>query len=1019
MTLIVRYFDVGLSRNPSLSQLNAVNYAVQANSATEATFRLMDGEWAGFSIRVTGQDFRFVSGVPWSGAIATLEIVSPTGLTSLSFSHSDDLDDLGVDLGSFWEILTTQGARALQAEFQGNDVALRGGEFKIYGSSGNDNIMDWSLSKAVSDRTIDAGAGDDLIERVSLAHDNETYGTINLGDGNDVVSNSRAQILGGAGEDEISATWQGFTGGGYITSMIGGDDDDVFYNSSEYWAFADGGPGYDVEYLTETQYGITISSRFSEGVEEYVFSEGIVPRAQQLDQVFSIQGLIPAKYVSLNPVAPLHAEANESGDFRTLEFEGWSSVSVLFRPYADTNIVATEGDDSVQIEAGRTSATRRVDNITIDTASGNDTVLIEDGGGHEIRLGSGDDSVVDNTSYSPNTSIFGEQGEDVFRALYFFDRSGRETVTYDGGSDFDRIEFLGDTDVLLDVSAEMTSGRLIGFESFRTGAGMDTLIGTDADEWFSAGLGRNDIDGGAGRDTLDYSRETGAVAVMLAQDALSVVTVAGVVRDAVQDIEDVVGGHGDDDVVGDGRDNTFRGMAGNDTFIGGSGTDTFVIDTHIADLVVDEVTGTSALRLISEYGADVIHDDVEQVELLDGVLTFAQLSELALIPKFIGDDSANLLTGTTVSELFIAGGGNDWINSGGGSDTIDGGAGFDMLSFSGLPELTGRTNTQFRLSIDLSEGLAESHDGSELVSIENVERVTGTIFADLIRGDAHDNQLRGLGDYDWFIATTGNDTIDGGNGQDMVSFVEWQSTVANVVSNVFSSSGMPPSAAQASGILLDLADSSKNSNLASNISLTSVERVTGSGRQDVFYGDDRQNDFRGLGDYDWFVSSTGGRERYFGGDGLDTVTYFNASSGIVANLSNGATVNGQETGYGSGGVAALDLYFEIENLVGSRFGDELRGSSERNQLNGLEGDDIIFGYGGVDYIKGGLGNDYINGGSGSDYALFTGNADDYTLVRGSGSESNRVTVVGLDGTDTLVDVEYFRFDDADLSIWSL
>ena len=263
------------------------------------------------------------------------------------------------------------------------------------------------------------------------------------------------------------------------------------------------------------------------------------------------------------------------------------------------------------------------------------------------------------------------------------------------------------------------------------------------------------------------------------------------------------------------------------------------------------------------------------------------------------------------------------------------------------------------------------------------------------------------------------DTIDGGTGQDMISFLEYQSSATNVIADIFSSNGLPPTGAQASGIYLDLNTPANSTGLAAGLTLTSVERVTGSGRQDVFFGDSGENDFRGLGDYDWFVSSTGGRERYFGGDGLDTVTYYNASAGVTANLSNGAVVNGRETGYGSRGDAARDLYFEIENLVGSHFDDELRGSSERNQLNGLEGDDLIFGYGNVDYMMGGLGNDTIDGGAGSDYALFSGNAADYTLTRGTGSASNQVTVVGADGTDLLIDVEYFRFDDTDLNIWGL
>jgi pimeloyl-ACP methyl ester carboxylesterase len=133
-------------------------------------------------------------------------------------------------------------------------------------------------------------------------------------------------------------------------------------------------------------------------------------------------------------------------------------------------------------------------------------------------------------------------------------------------------------------------------------------------------------------------------------------------------------------------------------------------------------------------------------------------------------------------------------------------------------------------------------------------------------------------------------------------------------------------------------------------------------------------------------------------------------------LRNGATVNGQETGYGSQGWAARDLYFEMENIVGSNFGDSLTGNQQRNQINGLDGDDIIFGYGNVDYLKGGAGNDTLNGGASSDYAIFDGNAADYTLTKTS---STTVTVVGPDGTDSLIDIEYFQFDDATLNIWGL
>ena len=164
------------------------------------------------------------------------------------------------------------------------------------------------------------------------------------------------------------------------------------------------------------------------------------------------------------------------------------------------------------------------------------------------------------------------------------------------------------------------------------------------------------------------------------------------------------------------------------------------------------------------------------------------------------------------------------------------------------------------------------------------------------------------------------------------------------------------------------------------------------------------------------MGSTGGRERYFGGDGSDTVNYYNSTSGVSASLRNGARVGGEETGRGTAGDAALDLYFSIENLVGTNYADSLTGNEQRNNLNGLAGDDFIFGYGGIDVMKGGAGNDLINGGAGSDYALFNRNRADYGISRVSSTE---VRTNGVDGFDIHIDVEYFRFEDGDVTIWEL
>jgi Ca2+-binding RTX toxin-like protein len=195
--------------------------------------------------------------------------------------------------------------------------------------------------------------------------------------------------------------------------------------------------------------------------------------------------------------------------------------------------------------------------------------------------------------------------------------------------------------------------------------------------------------------------------------------------------------------------------------------------------------------------------------------------------------------------------------------------------------------------------------------------------------------------------------------------------------------------------------------MAAGDSYAHVERVTGSSHGDLFYGDAGPNDFRGLGGYDTFVGSAGGRERYDGGSGLDTVTYYQSAAGVTASLL---------LGYGSGGDASRDLYTSIENLTGSGHGDVLTGDHGRNSLRGLSGDDFLFGNGGVDRLQGGGGNDSIDGGAGSDYALFSGARAAYAVTR---LDTDSVLVIGPEGRDQLENVEYFQFDDMVLRIWDL
>ncbi|MDT8326270.1 MAG: heparin lyase I family protein [Roseovarius sp.] len=859
-----------------------------------------------------------------------------------------------------------EGADSLQGEGGADSMLGGSGDDTLFGSDGNDTLEGGdhndSLTGGSGDDSIDGGADNDILYG-GLGSD-----TLLGGDGLDTLRGEDGidTLLGGAGVDQL------YTGTGDGGLAEGGLGDDTYYiDASDVEIVEIAGQGHDVIRTT-----VTISLDADDNIEEI--------RSNSLSSTndFDIKGSDIGQILRGNNGNNF---LDGAGGNDTMFGYGGDDTYII-RDAGD-NIVETagNGDDTIfahiNVQLGSTQEIEAI--FAADLAStagltlvGNDfaQAIIGDGGNNFINGKGGNDTLFGGHG---NDTILGGAGVDTAVFMISSTQAGiavgasSALITLGTGvqsvsNDIENFQFTDTTLTYAQVAARSgqsfsgTPGLLSG------SASDDLLIGTPNSET---------LVGGGGDDVL-------------------------------------IAGAGDDLLQGGSADDFLTGQAGNDTFSGGTGSDTVNYDTNSTTFTAAAVAGGFTLNDGTQI--DLIQSDVEFVNFNDRLMTYAEASALVSVTPVINGIGTNV-DGTSATEIINGTENNNWITPGGGSDTIDGGGGRDMLSFVNLADTPGRSNVQYRLDIDMGAGTAVSYDGSENIQFSAIERLTATIYADRIRGTDGDDDIRGLGDFDWIIATQGNDTIDGGTGQDMLSFLEYQSSATNVIGDVFSSNGLPPTGAQASGLVIDLANPDNNTGLAAGLTLSSVERVTGSGRQDVFYGDSGQNDFRGLGDFDWFVSSTGGRERYFGGDGVDTVTYFNASAGVIASLRNGATVNGRETGFGSGGDAARDLYFEIENLVGSRHDDSLTGSNERNQLNGLEGDDMIFGYGGVDYMMGGAGNDTINGGAGSDYALFSGNSADYTLVR----NGNEVTVTGTDGADLLIDVEYFRFDDAELNIWGL
>ena len=156
------------------------------------------------------------------------------------------------------------------------------------------------------------------------------------------------------------------------------------------------------------------------------------------------------------------------------------------------------------------------------------------------------------------------------------------------------------------------------------------------------------------------------------------------------------------------------------------------------------------------------------------------------------------------------------------------------------------------------------------------------------------------------------------------------------------------------------------------------DALFGTAAADHLYGGGGNDDLTGRAGDDFLSGGTGhnllwgnlgndtflggpGTDTFAGGAGNDTVVYNQSAAGVTANLS---------THIGSGGDAADDTFYSIENVIGSGHNDTLIGNAAGNRLEGGSGNDVLKGGAGNDILFGGAGKDVLIGGTGADTFVF-------------------------------------------------
>ncbi|WP_417721879.1 calcium-binding protein [Salipiger sp.] len=279
-----------------------------------------------------------------------------------------------------------------------------------------------------------------------------------------------------------------------------------------------------------------------------------------------------------------------------------------------------------------------------------------------------------------------------------------------------------------------------GIVTLLDGLGDDTLIGSARDEVFSISRGDDSIDGGAGWDVLDYSSY---VSSYFDPGSGDTTTVTRSIKDLVVDL------------AAGTASGTFVPLDGEDA---GDVTDTGIIagieEVRGSDRYGDRLIGDGqANRLIGNAGDDTLEGGGGN-DTLDGGADRDSLD---------GGAGSDLLTGGTGSDTLNGGNGDDTLDGGAGADRFDGGAGIDTLRYA---DATGRVIVDLQGPVEgsvltfFTGGLAEGD------TFHHIENISGSRFADNLRGDSGVNILEGGNASDRLYGRAGNDILIGGAGVD-------------------------------------------------------------------------------------------------------------------------------------------------------------------------------------------------------------------------------------------------------------
>lgn len=289
---------------------------------------------------------------------------------------------------------------------------------------------------------------------------------------------------------------------------------------------------------------------------------------------------------------------------------------------------------------------------------GNDTL---NGGADADSMSGGqdDDSYLVDNAGDVVAEAAGEGTDSVKSSVAYTLTANVEHLTLTGGSDLSGTgNGLGNL-----IVGNLGNNQLKGL------AGADTLEG---------GRGNDTLNGGGGNDTASYASATNKVVVDLSLAGAQNTRGAG--TDTLVDMENVIGGAGNDALFGNSGNNVLDGGAGGDTMRGGAGNDTYVVDTYELGKPSDRPSelqneGTDTILSSINWSLRGIFNNIENL-----TLTGTDDIDATGNNPNTGGSGHNVLIGNVGNNFLVGLNGNDTLDGGAGDDVLMGGAGVDALT---------------------------------------------------------------------------------------------------------------------------------------------------------------------------------------------------------------------------------------------------------------------------------------------------------------------------------------------------